>query len=138
VRAVLDVNVLIAGLLSRTGTPARLIRYWLVGAYELVVSEALLEELERALGYRRVRARIPEERAKEFVALVRAEAVLVAQPASGTHRSADPGDDYLLALAESGRAILVSGDAHLLQLADELPIRSPRDFAHDLDQVGAA
>jgi predicted nucleic acid-binding protein len=42
--------------------------------------------------------------------------------------SIDPGDDYLIALACSQRAALVSGDKHLLDLADKIPVFSPREF----------
>ena len=43
-------------------------------------------------------------------------------------RSADPGDDYLIALASAHRAALVSGDKHLLSLSSKIPVFSPRDF----------
>jgi len=49
VRAVLDVTVLISGILSPTGTPARLLLAWQAGEFELMVSPALLDELRRAL-----------------------------------------------------------------------------------------
>jgi predicted nucleic acid-binding protein len=45
-----------------------------------------------------------------------------------------PGDDYLLALASSETAVLVSGDDYLLSLADELPIHSPASFLALLEQ----
>jgi predicted nucleic acid-binding protein len=48
--------------------------------------------------------------------VVRREALLVDDPAEPpTSRSEDPGDDCLLALAEAERAVLVSGDRHLLR-----------------------
>jgi predicted nucleic acid-binding protein len=43
-------------------------------------------------------------------------------------------DDYLIALAESQRAVLVSGGAHLLDLSARIPVRSPRDFLELLTQ----
>ena len=43
-------------------------------------------------------------------------------------RSEDRGDDYLVALAEHTRAVLASGDRHLLALATELPVLTPRKF----------
>jgi predicted nucleic acid-binding protein len=49
-------------------------------------------------------------------------------------RSPDPGDDYLLALAASEHAALVSGDEHLLGLADDLPIFSPARFLRILEK----
>jgi predicted nucleic acid-binding protein len=48
--------------------------------------------------------------------------------------SEDPGDDYLIALAAHERAVLVSGDRHLLALAGELPIYPPADFLALLDR----
>jgi hypothetical protein len=42
--------------------------------------------------------------------------------------SKDPGDHYLIALAASQRAALVSGDHHLLALSAGIPVYSPRDF----------
>jgi uncharacterized protein len=135
VRAVLDPNVLIAALLSRSGAPAQIVSRWLAGEFELVVSEALLGELERALAYPKVRKRVAEDEAGAFVALLRQGARLAADPEAPPHRSSDPGDDYLLALAEQERAHLVSGDQHLLALAGELPIQGARAF---LDALAAA
>lgn len=40
----------------------------------------------------------------------------------------DPDDDYLIALAHSQNAVLVSGDSHLLDLSGGAPILSPADF----------
>jgi predicted nucleic acid-binding protein len=48
-------------------------------------------------------------------------------------RSKDPGDDYLIALAASERALLVSGDGHLLDLREQIPVYSPREFLKLLD-----
>ncbi len=43
-------------------------------------------------------------------------------------RSPDPGDDYLIALAATEQAALVSGDEHLLGIAADFPIFSPARF----------
>ena len=131
-RAVLDPNVLIAALLSRSGAPAQTVSLWLAGEFELVVSEALLAELERALAYPKVRRRVSEDEADAFVDLLRRGARLASDPAAPARRSADPGDDYLVALAEAEHAVLVSGDKHLLALAGELPIQTARTFLDSL------
>jgi putative PIN family toxin of toxin-antitoxin system len=133
VRAVLDANVLIAALLSPGGAPARILARWLAGEFELVLSESLLAELDRALAYPKLRARIAPEDAAEFVAFLQTTAVLASDPPAPPRRSPDPGDDYLLALAEGEKAVVVSGDRHLLELADRFPIRSPRDFLEALE-----
>jgi uncharacterized protein len=135
VRAVLDPNILIAALLSRTGAPAQIVARWLAGELELVVSETLIAELERALAYPKVRSRVSPDKAMAFVSLLRQGALLTADPADPVRRSPDPGDDYLLALAEQERAVLVSGDRHLLALAGELPIRTARAFLDGLDET---
>lgn len=132
-RAVLDANVLVSGLLSREGAPALLIGRWLAGSYELVVSEHLLEELERTLAYPKIEDRVPREDARRFLSLLRDTAHMAADPAERPRRSADPGDDYLLALAEAAAAILVTGDRHLVELSATFPVRSPRDFLDSLE-----
>ncbi len=48
--------------------------------------------------------------------------------------STDPDDHYLIALASTQRAALVSGDNHLLQLAAEMPVFPPRQFLEVLRQ----
>jgi hypothetical protein len=133
VRAVLDPNILIAALLSPSGAPAQIVARWFAGEFELIVSEALIAELERALSYPKLRARVTADEAAEFISFLREGTILVPQPPMSTHRSPDRGDDYLLALAENTHAVLVSGDQHLLTLPGSLPIQSARAF---LDALG--
>jgi uncharacterized protein len=136
VRAILDPNVIISALLSRDGTPAHVLRAWLEGRFELIVSALLLEELRRALAYPRLAERITAEETAELLDWLRREALIVEDPdAPPGSRSEDPGDDYLVALAETERAVLVSGDRHLLALTSELPVLTPREF---LVTIGAA
>lgn len=135
VRAVLDANVLISAILSPRGSPARLLLAWQAGAFELVASPELLAELARALRYPKLARLIPPADADAFVAWIARSAILAADPqAAPAIRSADPNDDYLLALAMTERAVLVSGDGHLTVLADRLPIRTPAEFLASLDE----
>ena len=133
-RVVLDPNVVISALLNREGTPAALLREWTAGAFELLVSPLLLAELERALGYEKLRIRIPLEDAETVVGWLRRAATLVEDPTDEPPlRSPDPGDDYLLAVAAANDALLVSGDRHLLDLAADAPILSPAGFLTKLE-----
>ena len=128
-RAILDSNVVISGLLSRTGSPAQVLLAWQEGRLELIVSPRLLEELGRALAYSKLRKRIPPEEATAAVGWLAEDATLVDDPPDEPPiRSQDPGDDYLIALAARQRAALVSGDRHLLALAGRIPAYSPREF----------
>lgn len=131
-RAVLDTNVLISGLLTATGVPAQLLRAWRTGAFELIVSPALLDELERAFDYPKLRSRIPTADGREFVELLRRRADLRDDPADPPRfKSADPKYDYVIALAAASQAVIVSGDRHLLDLGDDLPVYSPAAFSGD-------
>ena len=129
----LDVNVLVSALLSRTGTPATLLREWLNGAFELVVSPRLLDELAGVLAYPKIRTRVEATEAEAFLQLLatRAQVGLDSESAAA-HRSADPDDDYLIALAASAQAMLVSGDSHLLSLANRIPVFTAAAFLRQL------
>lgn len=128
-RAVLDPNVVISGLLSPAGSPAQVLLSWQEGRFELIVSPQLLEELERALAYSKLRKHIPPEKAKAVVTWLAEGATLVDDPLEEPPiHSEDPGDDYLVALAARHRAALISGDAHVLGLAGRIPAYSPRAF----------
>jgi uncharacterized protein len=130
-RAVLDPNVLISALLSPSGAPALLVARWLAGDFELIVSEKLLAELRRALAYPKLRSRVTEQEATAFIDLLRETATRLDDPTRPPRRSRDPGDDYLLALAEAATAVLVTGDDDLLDLKG-VPVSSPRAFLDSL------
>lgn len=128
-RAVLDANVLVSGLIARTGPPARLLELWLDGAFELVVSPQLLAETRKTLAAPKLRDRVTTEDAAELLELLEQRGESVDDPsAPPQQRSADPDDDYLLALAAAADAHLVSGDRHLLDLAESAPVFTPRAF----------
>lgn len=128
-RAVLDANVIISALLAPEGAPARILREWIVGGFDLVVSPLLLSELERALRYPKLRKRIPSVEAEAVVEWLARSATMAPDPEDPPPvRSPDRGDDYLIALAAAQDALLVSGDDHLLGLADRIPVKSPADF----------
>lgn len=120
-RAVLDPNIYVSGLLSPAGAPAGVLRAWRDGRFEVVVSPALLSELERVLAYPKLRKRIPREQAAAFLAYLESNAEVAADGVAAV-RTADPDDDCLVGLAQQTRAAIVSGDRHLLDLADRLPI----------------
>jgi len=105
-----------------------LVRRALAGELDLVVSEQLLSELERALAYPKLRARITAEEAGQYVDALRRSAELVPDASEPPVRSPDPDDDYLVALAAQERVPLVTGDRHLLELAGDLPIYAPDEF----------
>lgn len=101
---------------------------WREGAFELIVSSQLLAELRRALSYPRLREQIDPQDSDALLAWLARFATVADDPGRAPVRSADAADDYLIALAAGNDALLVSGDKHLLALADELPILPPARF----------
>lgn len=132
-RAVLDPNVIISALISPRGSPRAALDAWREGRYELIASPALLDELRRALDYPKLRRRLPADSVRDVLALLERGARLAPDPDDPAPRTTDPKDDYLIALAEQERAVLVSGDSTVLQLSEQLPIFSPRAFIDWLD-----
>ena len=117
-RAVIDTNVLLSGLLWH-GTPHALIERLRSGTLTLVSSPALLAELADALGRAKfdvILARSNTSRA-QLLAEVRQladvqEPLPLPQPVSR-----DPDDDHVLALAIAAQVdLIVTGDNDLLSL----------------------
>ena len=128
-RAVLDPGVLVSALISATGTPAKLLARSREGDPELIVSPHLLDELEGVLRREKFRRYVDLEGVEAYLDILHRDATLAADPeAPPPLRSADPDDDYLIALAHANDAALVSGDKHLLELSDQAPIYSAADF----------
>jgi putative PIN family toxin of toxin-antitoxin system len=128
-RAVLDPGVLVSALISPSGSPAKLIAAARKGDLELVTSPLLLAELESVLQREKFRRYVDLDAVRDFVDLVRRVSLHVSDPdGPAPLRSADPDDDYLIALAQAQNAILVSGDNHLLDLSDGAPILAPSDL----------
>jgi putative PIN family toxin of toxin-antitoxin system len=129
-RAVLDTNVLVSALISPGGPSAALLLELRAGAFELVASPTLLVELREVLGREKFRRYVAEAEAIAYVDLIGHEATILDDPApSGRPLSVDPDDEYLVDLARAAAAdVLVSGDAHLLDLRDHLPVMTPAQF----------
>lgn len=129
-RAVLDPGVLVSALITPDGTPARLLAQARAGELELIASPHLLEELEEVLCREKFRRYVDLDAVHDYIDLLKRDAVGAPDPEGPPPlRSADPDDDYLIALAHSQSAVLVSGDSHLLDLAGGgAPICAPADF----------
>ena len=136
-RVVIDPGVLVSALISRTGAPARLLRHWLDGALDLLVSPALLSELESVLARPKFGRYFTQGEAAAFVALLRERGLELSDPEEAKKRSRDPADDYLLALAERGAAdVLISGDRHLTELVEApVLVLTARELADRLERA---
>lgn len=117
-RAVLDTNTVVSGLLW-DGTARKLLAATRDQRLELVTSAALLDELQDVLPRKKFGAKLAAA-GLTVAQLVHRYGMLTRQvvPADITARiEADPDDDAVLAAALAARAdLIVSGDAHLLNL----------------------
>ncbi len=137
---VLDPGVLISAVIAPQGVCGQLLQRWLDGEFDLVVSPALLEELEEVLLRPKFRRYVTEAEAREFVHLIAASADLVADPPSTPRVTRDPGDDYLVALAGTAEVdALVAGDEDLTSVTAPVPpIVSPPAMLDRLDRAREA
>jgi len=131
-RVVLDTNILVSALMIQSGNPATIYRAWQEGYYALLTCAAHLDELRATLQKPRIAERIKPHKAGRLVNDVK-ELAKAVDPLPKVERSADPDDDYLLALSEAGQAdYLVTGDKRGLLALDRhkgMRIISPKDFA---------
>lgn len=116
-RVILDTNVLLSGIISPRGTPARLIEAWLDRRFMLVSHEEQLAELRDVSRRPKIRALVTPAAIGRTVNQITRIADMPEKLPS-VERSRDPRDDFLLALCEAGDVDwLVTGDkADLLML----------------------
>lgn len=137
-RVVVDTNIVVSSSISAKGAPAEILRRWQQERFELLVSDPMLAEYERALGYKRVqlRHRMTDGEIHELVAYFRRFATLVETTETLAVIEDDPDDNIVLECAVAGGAeYIVSGDAHLLTLKQYqgIQILSPATFIAFLD-----
>jgi uncharacterized protein len=133
IRAVLDANVYVRGAVRPKGPPGQIIdRFLSGGAFEIVMSQAIVDEVLRALTYPKVRKYIrptldPDLWFEDIIVLSH----LVVADHEFHGASKDPDDDKYIAAAIEGRAgFVVAGDSDLLDLKEYEGVRimSPRLF----------
>jgi putative PIN family toxin of toxin-antitoxin system len=128
-RAVLDPGVFVSALIKPAGPPGMLLAQAQGAGIELIVSPLLLEELEAVLLRRKFRRYFTVEEVQDYLAFIGRHGTLVPDPhGPPPFHSADPDDDYLIALAYTEKAMLVSGDSDLLDLTGGAPICAPADL----------
>jgi uncharacterized protein len=128
-RAVIDTNVLLAGLLWR-GPPYALLEQLRNGLLTFISSPALLAELSEVLArpkFDEIVKRSNSSR-EQMLIQVRMLAEVIDPPPLTKPVCRDPDDDAVLALALAAQAdVMISGDEDLLTLQsfESIPILSP-------------
>jgi putative PIN family toxin of toxin-antitoxin system len=132
-RVVLDANIFISALISSQGNPAKILEKWQKRELEVVVSPAIVDEIERVTGYERLQKkyrRIREER-EGLIDDLRNFATMVDPQQELSVVQADDSDNrYIECAIESGANFVVTGDPHLLDIGEYqgIPILTPAIF----------
>ena len=135
-KAVLDTNVLISGIIA-TGVPHELLTKGFTDEFEMIVSVETLRELRRTLHKYPERFGLTDDEIQEEVETIRYFATFVDPDADITAVDDDPDDDKFLEAAIAADVdYLVSGDSHLLDLGSfgGIDIIEPRTFYEQLDK----
>jgi putative PIN family toxin of toxin-antitoxin system len=132
-RVILDTSVIVSGLISPHGSPAQIIAHWRNGAFTLLYTPAMLDELKDVLNRAWLKERLiyVPNRIPEFLeaVVVLGEQVTGYVNVMGMVR--DPFDEMFLIGAKLGRAdYLVSVDKDLLVLGafENTQIVTPAQF----------
>jgi putative PIN family toxin of toxin-antitoxin system len=125
---VIDPNVWVSAVINPYGTPARVVEAVASGQIVAVVNQHLLDELTAVLVRPKFRRWISVADAVAFVETLGGHADLHPDSASPAPRVRDPDDDYLVALAEATGAVIVTGDADLLDADLKPPAITPADL----------
>jgi putative PIN family toxin of toxin-antitoxin system len=134
IRAVIDLNVIISGLIVPRGMAYHVWAAWLAGQFTLVISEGMILELAGKLAEPRIATRygVTPQEIYYVSSLLRGHSSLVAVPHEAVQPvTGDPEDDLVLASARLGQAdYLVTRDQGLLDLGKHggVAVISPYDF----------
>ena len=134
IRAVIDLNVIISGVIVPRGFAYHVWSAWLAHRFTLVISDGMILELVGKLAEPRIAQRygVTPQEIHYVSSLLRGHSSLVAVPEDAVEPvTGDPEDDLVLASAHLGKAdYLVTRDAGLLGRGQyrSVTIVSPYDF----------
>lgn len=121
-RAVLDANIYVSALICPKSPPGRILQRFIDQRdFELIVSPAILREIEVVLFYPKIRKylKVVPDEAKSWVLSIGMLAMIVAGNLEVNVVKGDLSDNKYIAAALEGSAdYIVSGDHHLLQIGE--------------------
>lgn len=135
-KVILDTNVLLSALISPYGAPDIIYRNWRKAHFELITSQAQLEELRRVTRYPKLKAILPPHRIGAMMNHLQRAIILQDLPKLPADLTInDPDDAFLVTMALAADVdYLVTGDqrAGLLALgsAGRARIVTPHTFCN--------
>ena len=137
-RAVVDTNIFVSGIINPAGFPGQILKALREGAFTLISSPSINEEILEVLSRPRLKKYRLQEALFDIGVILYVQAELV-QEKTVVKMSPDPDDDKFLAAAIDGKAhYVVTGDkAGLLQLGEHrgIHITTARTFLRLLQKM---
>ena len=138
IRAVLDTNVFVSGLISSKGNSAKILDYWRERKFRLVTSAKIVKEFEKVISYPRIlkKRNIRKAEIQSLVKNLKTFSRIVSKKQTILVIKDDPDDDKFVEAGVAGGAnFIVSGDRHLLDLGEYRGIKiiTPREFVKMLE-----
>jgi putative PIN family toxin of toxin-antitoxin system len=132
-KAVVDTNNFVSGLINKKGPSAQVIELWRRGHFTLFTSSSIIGEVQRVLTYPRLTRKysLQEDDTEGFIQLLKHEAVVMETLPDVSVIDDDPDDNKFVACALKGRVdYIISGDRHLLSLKNfqNIPIVTAQEF----------
>jgi putative PIN family toxin of toxin-antitoxin system len=140
-RVVLDANVIVSALINPQGVPAQIFDAWRAERFQLLLSQAIVEEIGRVLRYPKIATHHlwPKERLQTWLEDLAHLALMTPGNITLAVIQDDPPDNrYLECAVEGEAAYLVSGDRLLIALGtfQGIQIILPRAFLEILRTEG--
>lgn len=129
-KIVIDANVFISFLLTRSPTISLLLHFWQQKKFTLLATDEIILEIQQVLERFVATKLIKEQEAAALLRRLKKEAEIITS-LSQIDISPDKKDNRYLACAKDGKAdYLISGDQHLLGLKSfaDAEILSPTEF----------
>lgn len=133
-RAVIDANILLAGLLNADGGAAKIIRAFRDGEFELIVTHEVFDEYLRVIHL--FDNDLPARKSEELLELVFAKA-LKARPAADQGLCKDADDEKFISAALGGHAdfIVTKNRKHFPKNALSVKIVNVREFLDAVEKL---
>jgi uncharacterized protein len=126
---VLDTNVLLSGIAYPNSIPGKIVAAWRSGSLEVILSQYILDELQRVLPRLNHRLGWSNLEIRDFVDSLAFLADMIEPVQTANPLLRDAADQPVLGTFLASTAnYLVTGDKDLLALADLYPIIKPADF----------
>lgn len=132
-RAVIDTNIFLAGLLNLEGGAAKIVDYFRDEVFELIITREVFDEYIQVI--HQFDNAVPSAKSEELLELIFEKAVKV-KPADPKGLCKDPDDEKFLSAAVSGKAqyIVTKNKKHFPRNLTSLKVVNVREFLNDLER----